>query len=450
MNSGTRYKIFIVVFILICITPFAAMFVAEEEKPSANEAAAAFPAVRDDDGGLNVKYLEEFSDWFDTRFAFRKGMITLNNTLVAAVLGESAEEKVILGRDGWLFYAETLDDYEGTNQMSEREVFSVSRSLYLMQEYCRDRNMKFLFVAAPNKNSLYGEKMPRRYVRTNEASNAERIFKRLSQENVLYADLFSPMREENKILYRRTDSHWTEEGAGFACDIILEALGKNAVKYFGGEALPREARGDLFEMLYPCREDRAEESAYTEGFDYEYSSPIRSYEDNMIRTSCEGRSGKLFMFRDSFGNTLHKFMANEFENACFCRLSPYDLTLADSVGADSVIVEIAERNLDRIITASALFPSPERDIDFAGDIAETSSLEIEKEACEIEGYTKISGIIHGELPDDEACIYVAGGQFVYEALPMGDDMFSCCIPSDCAKGNVRILTKINNESVIIQ
>lgn len=49
-------------------------------------------------------------------------MVTANAALEAAVFRVSAEEKVTLGRDGWLFYTETLDDYLHTGALTQRQL----------------------------------------------------------------------------------------------------------------------------------------------------------------------------------------------------------------------------------------------------------------------------------------------------------------------------------------
>lgn len=47
----------------------------------------------------------------------------------------------------------------------------------------------------------------------------------LSAEGVHYVDLFSTLAKEDTILYRRLDSHWTQQGAGLAGDTLLGRLG---------------------------------------------------------------------------------------------------------------------------------------------------------------------------------------------------------------------------------
>ena len=66
------------------------------------------------------------------------------------------------------------------------------------------------------------------------------------------------------------------------------------------------------------------------------------------------------MFRDSFGNLLHTFLADAYGQAAFSRAMPYTMSLLDQTGADTVLIEIVERNLDWWATQAPIFPAPER------------------------------------------------------------------------------------------
>ena len=56
--------------------------------------------------------LEEATDYIADHFALRQEMVTLNAALHTGLLATSPAEKVICGTDGWLYYTETLADYQ--------------------------------------------------------------------------------------------------------------------------------------------------------------------------------------------------------------------------------------------------------------------------------------------------------------------------------------------------
>ncbi len=381
-------------------------------------------------------------------------MVTLQNTLTATLFHQSGESDVILGKDGWLFYAETLDDYEGVNLMTEREVWAAARSLYLIQEYCQSQGAQFLFTIAPNKNSLYGEYMPDRYPASEEDGNAERLAEALTQTGVAYADLFSVFEEQEDILYRAQDSHWNQRGAALAGDTLLSALEVDFQPFFPEDYVEvAEEVGDLYEMVYPTGDTLDADQRYLREFSFTYVNPIRSTEDNLIRTSREGTSGSLLMFRDSFGNTLHTFMAEGFGSARFSRITPYDLTMIQSESADTVVIELVERNLDWLNTLPAIFPAPERDVEI--DDVPTVELDVTvslTESDSLTGYVQVSGSLNVENLDDNSSIYILAGGTVYEATPAGegDCPFCAYLPSEALTDTIVILCSLEGQLVASQ
>ena len=434
-----KNKIFITLIILISLVPTALMPLSYGEG-GANEKAKLFPSLWEN-GKPNVSYLSQLSDWFDKNFGGRDEMITLHNKAIATIFGESAEEKVIAGTDGWLFYNETIDDYCGLNTMTRDEIMAVKKSLELAEEYLRSRGIDFVFTVAPNKNSVYSEKMPARYIKSQKMSNADSLGQALEESNVDYANLFDPFRKENRVLYRKTDSHWTYEGAGLAADILLEHLNREFVPIYGGETYTYLQTGDLFKMLYPAGEDKDPEIKYTQKPGFAYSKPIRSTEDNFIMTNKSDADGNLYMFRDSFGNTLYEYMAEHFANCTFSRAMPYDLTAVVKAEADCAVIEIVERNIPRLLTDPPIFPSPEREPKSAmTDI--TGHANIQKESdSELSGYTKIS-VNDENAYDGLAPTYIETGDKFYEATPCPGG-FCAYIPTDPGNGEIKVF-RIND------
>jgi hypothetical protein len=66
-----------------------------------------------------------------------------------------------------------------------------------------------------------------------------------------------------------------------------------------------------------------------------------------IHTKNPRETGNILVFRDSFGNALYPFLAESYGGAVFSRKAPYSAALAEKYGADTVIIEIAERNLSQ-------------------------------------------------------------------------------------------------------
>ena len=413
-------KIFTALFLLLYLIPCAGLLIFGPSEARANEAAPRRPELIDANGALNAGVLDDTEDYVNEAFSLRQELITLW-AHVEALFGESAEDGVILGSDGWLYYADELADYTGTEPMTERQVFAAARNLALMREYADGLGADFVFTIAPNKSSLYPEHMPA-YPRSGERTDAERLAAELEAQDVDYVNLFELFAAEDATLYFAHDSHWTSRGAALAADALNAALGVESRFADGYEFESRAHTGDLFEMLYPAGRDTETDDAPA-GLAFTQGEGVRP---DSITIDTEGSGeGRLLMFRDSFGELLYPFMAEGFAAARFSRQAAYDLTLAEELSADCVVIEIVERNLSWLYEQPALLPAPEREIDAAGAAPGAASLDMEGVS---DGFHSVTGAISGEI-DVDSPVYIGYNGAWYEAL-LTNDGFTAMLPGE--------------------
>ena len=342
-----KYKIFTAAFLLLCILPSAGMLFLPPTEAAANERLTPVPQLKSEDGSWNQNVLDDATNYIADHFALRQEMVTANAMLQTGLLATSPAEDVIYGTDGWLYYAETLDDYQNRATLTDEEVQQIAQTIADMQAYCEARGAQFVFTIAPNKNSLYPEHMPARYLQSDSPGNYEKLKPLLEEYGVHYADLFTFLSEQDEILYLKTDSHWTNRGAALAHDFLMETLGLPHTAFAQAEYTTAEThRGDLYEMLYPKGMAREAQQAYETTFSY-VSEP-RTAEDILIQTTNpDAPNGRLLLCRDSFGNALHPFLAEDFREATITRQMPYPLEQVQA--GDTVIMEIVERNLANLL-----------------------------------------------------------------------------------------------------
>ena len=149
-----KYKIFTAAFLLLCIIPSAGMLFLPPTEAAANERLTAVPQLKNEDGSWNTEVLDQVTDYIADHFALRQEMVTANATLQTKVLATSPAEDVIYGTDGWLYYTETLDDYQNRATLTDEEVRQIAQTIADMQAFCEARGARFVFTIAPNKNSL--------------------------------------------------------------------------------------------------------------------------------------------------------------------------------------------------------------------------------------------------------------------------------------------------------
>lgn len=449
--------IYCILFFAICLCPSLGMLVTKQETSSENRQLSEFPSPKTEEGKINVEWLSQAGDYFQEHFAFRNELVTGNALLHGRLLETSTADGVIQGKNGWLYYKDSLDDYLGQDLLSDRSLFNIAHMLSMTQQALEEKGVNFLFTIAPNKNSLYGDNMP--YydkLKVSDQTNRENLEGWLKTEKVAYADLYQALMEEDEVLYHAWDSHWNNKGAVLAADVLMDALGKDHDSYEGESyTVRRDYTGDLDTMLYPLASTADDEIYYDKETTYATVEEIQSNFDPRITTVNPVKEGSLVMYRDSFGNALLPYMADAYANAYFSRGIPYQLMDVETHSADTVIIERAERFLPEMSQFPPVLTAKEI------SLTENEELQGSDGAVDVkikpQGMTaQLSGRIKEGLLDTDSRIYLKVNGSVYEAFPMDvkleenldDNGFCLYLPSElvAADGNdVEILIEKDNK-----
>lgn len=449
--------IYCILFFAICLCPSLGMLVTKQETSSENRQLSEFPSPKTEEGKINVEWLSQAGDYFQEHFAFRNELVTGNALLHGRLLETSTADGVIQGKNGWLYYKDSLDDYLGQDLLSDRSLFNIAHMLSMTQQALEEKGVNFLFTIAPNKNSLYGDNMP--YydkLKVSDQTNRENLEGWLTTEKVAYADLYQALMEEDEVLYHARDSHWNNKGAALAADVLMDALGKDHDSYEGESyTVRRDYTGDLDTMLYPLASTADDEIYYDKEPTYATVEEIQSNFDPRITTVNPVKEGSLVMYRDSFGNALLPYMADAYANAYFSRGIPYQLMDVETHSADTVIIERAERFLPEMSQFPPVLTAKEI------SLTENEELQGSDGAVDVkikpQGMTaQLSGRIKEGLLDTDSRIYLKVNGSVYEAFPMDvkvgenldDNGFCLYLPSElvAADGNdVEILIEKDNK-----
>lgn len=422
------YTIFTVLFFGACLVPAVFMLLLGPSPAAANEILAAPPRLKALDGSLNLNVLSDAADYFSDHFAFRQELVTADSAMKSTLFHTSAQPDVALGQDGWLFYAETLDDYTGADNITARQAYCIAHSLKLAQDFAAERSVKFTFAIAPNKLSLYSEYGPSGLERAGSTA-ADLTIEALAREGVAYTDLFGPLGAQEEEMYLKLDSHWTNRGAALGHDLLLDSLGLTGHAFEKSGTYQESHQGDLYEMLYPASSKLDRQFEFDEPLQFEYTSPIRGVDDLRIQTASSAEAGPLLMFRDSFGNALHSLMAESFSEALFSRAMPYNLGLMEQIGAEYVVVELVERNLPLLAEAPFLMPAPQLDQEslpwgreelFQPEKVLEAPAHFEIQTGE--PYWKVTGTVGAPCdPDSPVYLITVDGAEVWEAFPVSSE-----------------------------
>mgnify|MGYP004639056601 FL=1 len=434
-----KKRIFIAVFFLILLIPFVGMSVYHADLSIEKKHEEALPSLIRN-GRINTGFFQGITDYVADHFAFRQEMITADAGIKAGIFHSSANEKVIVGKKGWLFFQETMNDYQKRNLLSGREIHNCATVVRLIEQGVELQGAEFAFTVAPNKNTLYGKYMPDRFEAGSGEGNLEHLIAEMKKQKVHYVNLRTPLRKGKNQVYHKLDTHWNNLGASIACETLLDYLGKDHIHYENESYLwKKNFSGDLQGMLFPKSRKKDWNAIYDRPWTYEYVNNVTSTEQMEIQTENQTqkddqknavkekqkkqkRHKSLVMYRDSFGNALVPFMAQEYLKGYFTKEVPYDLSLVDAYKADDVMIELAQRQIPTLLEGVPYMMAP--GVAFDQDVQETGKTAATMEMREVtgtDGVLRISGETDKRWTDDDSEIYISmygkKNLLMFEAFP---------------------------------
>ena len=438
---------YVALVLAVCAFPVFTMPLFGETASTEKRELAAFPRLTKEGEGFNLAFFSELNTYLSEHFSFRSQLVTADSVAKASLFGTSSEDQVIVGTDGWLYFEKTMDDYWGRNVLDERGTACLARTVELMQEYVQGQGAAFAFAVVPNKNTVYPEHMPYYTLKTPDPTNRERLAAALGPRSYV-TDLTAVLRAPGELLYHKRDSHWNTLGALAGYNAVMDTLG---LPHEDSADTPRSVQriwdGDLDAMLDPGLGRKDDQVVLDTTWHYRYTSSFRSEEDITITTENDRGTGRLLMFRDSFGNAVLPFFAQAFREAEFSRAVPYRLDLTAARQADAVVVEIVERNLPDLTVRAPVMPAPRRDL--PGDAPADGSAAARIKTRTSHGFLHVYGELDARYSGSTA-VYLRAGGVGYEAFPIREEAlldegegagFSAYLPPEAADGPIELLAE---------
>lgn len=416
--------LFVVALFAMLLTPLVAMPFAPDPETSERRTLSPEPQLVGEEGSLNVEVLSDAGAYFTDHFAFRPYLIDLNATLRQRYLLTSATPNVVVGTDGWLYYAGELGDYQGTGLMTDAAIENAAMNLYQMHEYVTSQGKSFVVVIAPNKSSIATSHMPYYILPTDADSNLYRLCSRLRRLGVPYVEARRVLSED---LFFKRDSHWNDEGAYAVAGLVSAALGGPRADLSKSSVTIDEHLGDLDGMLHPVTAEPEQQVLRLGAEHFQIANDAADIEDSYVVTNSTADVGatSILLYRDSFANNLAAPLATVYKQAVFTKLVPYDMSAAQVGFADDVVVERAERHLSSFATMPPYMPAVERTIQQEGEVSHYGASIY---ALRQDPYL----VIEGSLEDE-----VLAGHEVYCQLSYADGRvrtFACLRVSEAKEG----------------
>jgi len=293
------------------------------------------------------EYPGQYRQYFDDHFAPRRFMIRWSNLLKVKFFKISPVPKVIIGKDGWLFYrselagdGNTIEDYQGRVLFTPAQLETIRENIQYKADWCSKRGIYFLVVLIPNKETVYSEQLPS-YIRKGRQTRLEQLreyFRTGPELPVLDITGELLAHKSERQLYYKGGTHWNQYGAYYGYRAIMKHI---AQRFPELEPFPLQA----------FHEEVRERSSFDHWFGFhEHRHIILTLRKPFLRHNKKN-SGfkKVIAFRDSFFKDSPHFFQYHFSPFRQESNRAFNHALIRQEQPDIVIWEIIERASDILL-----------------------------------------------------------------------------------------------------
>jgi hypothetical protein len=305
-------------------------------------------------------------NYFDDHLGFRETMIRNFARLNLAAFGVSPSDKLVVGREGWLFFGDenAIAGYRGTDPLSPGELARWRSVLEERRDWLTERGIAYLVILVPDKHEFYAEYMPASLPRATDIHPMDQLVDFLAEHSDIEILDLRPALEAEKLkrrVYHRTDTHWNDAGAHAAYRAILRRLdallpgienaqparvkrgqydapGLGLAGLVGLEDVLREEVLSA-RLIRPRAEIAREHRAH-------YKQRTRTLQP-LAHGVANPKLPRAVMFRDSFGNALIPYLSEHFRRILYVWNRDVDPEVVVVEKPDIVIQQIVGRFLPR-------------------------------------------------------------------------------------------------------
>lgn len=289
-------------------------------------------------------------------------MLRLHSRLLRSI-GDSPSNRVMYGRDGWLFIKDDAAIAQVTGRLRNKERLNEAwiNLLKWHADRLESRGVRFVFVPIPNKHVIYTEYLPFWLQPNTDSMHQREILIRLARENKINSVDVKPLLTSLKRhgqTYYRTGTHWTETAAFRAYQAIYSASMPNDIKFMlhedNLEWHGKFFSGDLANMLNlnGVLQEEVQRSRFVGSSRVTARTTISDHpgwgwRNSSVTTSSLSAAPRVMVVGDSFTTASRMFWEESTSRFVWTHHwgGDFDITLVDRFKPDVVIFQIIERSL---------------------------------------------------------------------------------------------------------
>lgn len=210
---------------------------------------------------LKGEIARDFERYFDDAHILN----SFSKNLWAAIdylLFNEGRDGVVLGENAWLFSDEEIDITPHAEENYQKNLATIIETNKILSE----KDVILVVAIIPSKSRVCSSYLNDKHPSDRHKKLYEQIHNDLKNAHIRAPDLLSPLTDQKKHVFLKTDTHWTPEGAELSAHAIADFIHKNRLlnitpkEFVTLSAETQLHRGDLlnylplqpwFDFLYP-------------------------------------------------------------------------------------------------------------------------------------------------------------------------------------------------------
>jgi alginate O-acetyltransferase complex protein AlgJ len=275
-------------------------------------------------------------------------------------LGDRVFPQALLGKDGWMEYTSygNIDDFQNVKPLRNKK--DLVKQLKPFNNFLKSQGITLLIVVAPNKATIYPDKLPEQIKSLPTQSRLDILLSYLEESDLpVMVDLRPALwaARQKQDVYYKTNTHWNGYGAFVAYTMIINALESTypelkPYEVSDFELVTAEPSVHDIPILIHANFITEPKIFFKPKKDFVQTlHPGDYYGYNRYSWISDSNLPTLLMFHDSFGfNYINDYLSMNFAESHYFHLrSMPEYLTRESIQQfkpDIIIIEIVERDLE--------------------------------------------------------------------------------------------------------
>ena len=183
-----------------------------------------------------TNYPIQYEKYFNDYIAFRNELILLKNITDALIFKNIISDIALMGKDNWFFFTgdNILNKYIGLEDsfFTKNELEIAKNSLIHFRDELKKRNIDFVLMICPDKDTIYSEYMPNYIKRKTTITPADKFVDYMMKNTdikIVYPKYeLLKYKDKYELYFRYSDyTHWNLLGAYLGYSSFMKELGIN-------------------------------------------------------------------------------------------------------------------------------------------------------------------------------------------------------------------------------